>query len=105
MKEIANTEEFSEVLNEDSLIVVDFWAPWCGPCRNFAPTFEAVAEEHPDVIFCKLDVDQVGDVAQKYGIMSIPTIMYFKNGEPVDKQVGTSPQTTFSERITKLKNQ
>lgn len=79
----------TEVLKAEQLILVDFWAAWCGPCRMVAPVVEELAEEYlGKVVVGKLNVDEQGEVASKYGVMSIPTLMLFKNGEVVDKIVG-----------------
>ena len=104
MKEIKSVEEWCELIFKSSsniLIVVDFTAPWCGPCRSFAPIFEGVSQEdiHTDVIFCKVNVDEVGEIAQQYGIMSIPTILFIKAGEVLGKQSGTTNAFTFSEKV------
>lgn len=84
-----NSNEFeAEVLKSDKKVLVDFWANWCGPCKMLAPVLEQVAEEMPDVQIVKVDVDDNGDLAEKYNVMSIPTMILFKNGEQVGKSVG-----------------
>ncbi len=82
----ANFEE--EVLKSDKPVLVDFFATWCGPCKKQGPIVEALAEELTDVKIAKLDVDEAGAIAEKYSIMSIPTLMVFKNGEATAKNVG-----------------
>jgi thioredoxin 1 len=89
-----------EVLNSDKLAMVDFWAVWCGPCRMLAPSVEQLSEEYKDqVVVGKLDVDNNPEVAQKFGIRSLPTILFFKNGEIVDRQVGAVPKSTLANKI------
>jgi len=84
-----NAENFEmEVLNSETPVLVDFWATWCGPCKMQAPIVEKLAEEITNVKFAKLDVDQNITLAQKYRVMSIPTLLLFKNGEVVESAVG-----------------
>lgn len=77
-----------EVLHAKEVVLVDFWAGWCGPCKMLAPIVEQLAEEHPEVKVCKVDVDQEGSLAVKYKVMNIPNILIFKNGEKVNQAVG-----------------
>ena len=86
---IENVTEFDALLKSEKPVLVDFFATWCGPCRMFAPTFDEFAGEHGEIECVKVDVDQNGEIAKRYGIMSIPTIILFKNGEPQKKNVGT----------------
>lgn len=92
----------TEVLQNDKLSVVDCWAPWCGPCVALTPIIESIAEENPDINVGKLNVDENGEVAMTYGITSIPTILFIKNGEIVYKHVGLAPKTTLEEKIKQL---
>lgn len=86
--EINNTNWEAEVEKTDKVTVVDFYATWCGPCQMQGPIIEELAEERDDVKFCKLDVDEAREIAAKFGVMSIPTIMIFKNGEITYKEPG-----------------
>ena len=81
-----------EVINSDVPVIVDFWATWCGPCRMIAPILEEISEETINVKICKVDVDDQPELAAEYGIQSIPTLIVFKNGEPVNKAIGVRPK-------------
>ena len=91
---------FQEVLAEGKPVVMDFWAPWCGPCKMVGPNIDELATEYEGkVIIGKCDVDENGDVAAEYGIRNIPTVLFFKNGELVDKQVGSAPKSAYVAKI------
>lgn len=82
----------SEVLKAEDTVLVDFWATWCGPCRMLSPIVDEVASERPDVKVGKINVDEQPELAQQFGIMSIPTLLVFKNGEKVQESVGLIPK-------------
>ena len=90
MKEInLKTKDFEEVvLKSEKPVLVDFWAAWCGPCRMVLPIVEEIANERDDILVCKVNVDEEGDLAQRFGIMSIPTLLVFKDGQLTNKAVG-----------------
>ena len=87
-----NQDEFEkEVLNQEGVVVVDFFATWCGPCKMLAPSVDKLAAEHPEAKVVKVDVDQENALAMQYGVQSIPTLIVFKNGQPVNRQMGFVP--------------
>jgi thioredoxin 1 len=88
-----NFEE--EVLNSEKVVLVDFWAAWCGPCRMVGPVVEEISEENPDLKVCKVDVDKAQDLAAKFGVMSIPTLIAFKDGKEVNRTMGAQPKESI----------
>ena len=93
----------SEVLDSDQPVLVDIWATWCGPCRTIAPTIEELASEYEGKAkVVKLDVDNNPQTAMKYGIRSIPSLLFFKDGRPVDQMVGVVPKRVLAEKLDTL---
>jgi len=78
----------AEVLQADQLVIVDFWATWCTPCRMLTPILEELGAEHPEIKICKLNVDDAQDLAEKYGVMTLPTLLFFKDGEMIEECIG-----------------
>lgn len=87
-----NQLNFDETLNTEKTVLVDFWAPWCGPCRMLSPIVDQVAEENPDLVVAKVNVDEEPELAQRFGVMSIPTLVVIRNGEEVNRSMGAKPK-------------
>ena len=96
-------ENFEQVVTSNPTVVVDYWAPWCGPCRGFAPVFEKVSESHPDVVFAKVNTDEEQEIAGHFQIRSIPTLMVFREQIIVFSQPGALPQGAFEQVVQKAK--
>ncbi len=100
MEKTVTDSNFTEILNTDKPVMVDFWATWCGPCRAIAPIVEELAGEYEGkAVIAKCNVDECQDVPMKYGIRNIPTLLFFKNGELVDKLVGAAPKSEIAKKI------
>ena len=98
-----NQENFEKVVAGDKTVIVDFWAPWCGPCRGFAPVFEAAAEQHPDIVFAKLNTDDEQAIAGHFNIRSIPTLMVFREKVIVFSQAGALRAPQLEQVIEEVK--
>jgi len=95
-----NQTNYDEIIASDKPVVIDFWAEWCGPCRRIAPIIDELSEEFDGkAIICKCDVDSNDEIAAKYGIRNIPTILFIKNGELVDKTVGAATKAQILEKL------
>jgi thioredoxin 1 len=96
-------QNFDETVTGNDVVLVDFWASWCGPCRSFAPTFEASSEQHPDVVHAKVDTEAEQGIAAAANIRSIPTIMAFREGVLVFSQPGALPPAALEDLVTQVK--
>lgn len=94
-------ENFNSTIENNDIVIVDFWAPWCGPCRMFAPTFEAVSEQHPNVVFAKLNTEDQQELAAAFNIRSIPTLMVFREKVIIFSQAGMLPKAAFEQVVQK----
>jgi len=104
MATIALTKDnFEQVVNGNDMVLVDFWAPWCGPCKGFAPVFEASSEKHTDIVFGKVNTDDEQDLAASFNIRSIPTLMLFREKIILFSQAGALPGTALEQVITQGK--
>ncbi len=106
VKEVSDGDFEAQVLQSPQPVLVDFWAPWCGPCRMIAPIVEELASENADgVQVAKINIDDNPNVAAGYGVSSIPTLMIFKNGEVIDRFVGVQPKKRLQEALDQAKSQ
>jgi thioredoxin len=96
-------ENFNETIESNDSVIVDFWAPWCGPCKSFAPTFEAASESHPDVVFAKVNTEDETELAQGYGIRSIPTLMLFRQKILLFNEAGALAPAQLEDMVAKVK--
>jgi thioredoxin 1 len=97
-----NESNFDENIKE-GIAIVDYWAPWCGPCKAMAPLIDKIATNNPDILVAKVDIDQSPHLAQKYNVLSIPTIIFYKNGNPVHQTVGVVSEKAILEKINSLR--
>ena len=103
MTRTVTDENFNEIMNEGKPVVLDFWAEWCGPCRMLGPIIDQLASEYEGrVIIGKVDVDNNNDVTAQFGIRNIPTVLFFKDNQLVDKQVGVASKAQYVEKMDRL---
>lgn len=94
-----NKDNFEDTINSNSFVIIDFWAPWCGPCKSFAPAYEKVSEDFPDVVFSKINTEDEQEIAAHFQIRSIPTLMIFRDQIIIYSEAGALPEGSFRELV------
>ena len=98
------TDNFKESIDEKGIVIVDFWAPWCAPCRSFAPTFEAASDKHDDITFAKVNTEEQQEIAGAFNIRSIPTLMVFREQVIIYAEAGALPASALDQLIDQVKS-
>jgi len=98
-----NKDNFEKTVTDNPMVIIDFWAPWCGPCKGFAPVYEKASDAHPDVVFAKVNTDEQQELAGSFGIRSIPTLMVFREKVILFQQAGALPGAALEQVITQAK--
>lgn len=97
-------ENLQETIANNAIVIIDFWAPWCGPCKSFAPVYDAVSEKHDDVVFAKVNTEDEQELAASFQIRSIPTLMIFRDQIAIFSQAGMLPESALEEVISKTRD-
>ena len=99
-----NKDNFEKTVTDNPMVIIDFWAPWCGPCKGFAPVYEKASDAHPDVVFAKVNTDEQQELAGSFGIRSIPTLMVFREKVILFQQAGALPGQALEQVLTQAKS-
>lgn len=101
--QVLNKDNFSSIFTPNNTVIIDFWAPWCGPCKQFAPTFEAASDKHRDIVFASVNTEQEEELSASFNIRSIPTLMVFRENVMLYNEAGALPPTALEDLINKVK--